>query len=133
MSAVIRQEENRLFFGDHKLPEKTKEKDFSFDGGSFSVKTYKDITKLERNEQFVYESVPGTTVSDFEMTGEKVSFAVEGADDAEITLGLLPETEYRISVSGRDSGTMKTNLGGKLTLSVDFGEGKKVLVLAEKA
>ncbi len=133
MSAVIRQEENRLFFGDYKLPEKTKEKDFSFEGGSFSVKTYKEITKLERNEQFVYESVPGTTVSDFEMTGEKVSFAVEGADDAEITLGLLPETEYRISVSGRDSGTMKTNLGGKLTLSVDFGEGKKVLVLAEKA
>ena len=31
MSAVIRQEENRLFFGDHRLAEKTKEKDFSFE------------------------------------------------------------------------------------------------------
>ena len=133
MSAVISQKDSKLFFGDHTLPEKTKEKDFDFSGGSFSVKTYKEITKLERNEQFVYESVPGTTVSDFEMTGEKVSFSVEGADDAEITLGLLPETEYRISVSGRDSGTMKTNLGGKLTLSVELGEGKKVSVLAEKA
>ena len=67
------------------------------------------------------------------MTGEKVSFFVEGAGDAEITLGLLPETEYRITVSDRDSGTMKTNLGGKLTLSVELGEGKKVSVLAEKA
>lgn len=133
MSAVISQKDSKLFFGDHTLPEKTKEKDFDFSGGSFSVKTYKEITKLERNEQFVYESVPGTSVSDFEMTGEKVSFFVEGAGDAEITLGLLPETEYRITVSGRDSGTMKTNLGGKLTLSVELGEGKKVSVLAEKA
>lgn len=133
MSAVISQKDSKLFFGDHTLPEKTKEKDFAFLGGSFSVKTYKEITKLERNEQFVYESVPGTSVSDFEMTGEKVSFFVEGDGDAEITLGLLPETEYRITVSDRDFGTMKTNLGGKLTLSVELGEGKKVSVLAEKA
>ena len=133
MSAVIRQEENRLFFGDHRLAEKTKEKDFTFEGGSLSVKTYNEITKLERNEQFVYESVPGTTVSDFEMTGETVSFSVEGDDSAEITLGLLPETEYKITVSDKDFGTMKTNLGGKLTVSVELGDGKKVSVLAKKA
>lgn len=38
-------------------------------------------------------------------------------EDAEITLGLNGETEYDVFVAGKSIGQMKTNLGGKLTLS----------------
>ena len=33
-------------------------------GDMYKVKTFKEITKLERNGMFVYESVPGTAVFD---------------------------------------------------------------------
>ena len=42
------------------------------------LKTFKEITKLERNGMFVYESVPGTAVNDFSVKDTEVSFKVEG-------------------------------------------------------
>ena len=73
-----------------------------------------------RNGLFVYESVPGTAVMDFEETADTVTFTVEGPEDAQITLGLEEETEYEIDIAGAVAGTMKTNLGGKLSLSVEL-------------
>ena len=46
--------------------------------------------------------------------------------------GLAPETEYDISVNGNASGSMKTNLGGKLSLSVELDAGKAVNVSVAK-
>ena len=40
-----------------------------------------------------------------------VEFEVEGPEDAEITLGLMEETEYDVFVAGKSIGQMKTNLG----------------------
>ena len=60
--------ENGLSFGDYTLNAKKKVSDFEFHGDMYKVKTYRDITKLEKNELFVYESVPGTSVFDFEAT-----------------------------------------------------------------
>ncbi len=94
----------------------------------YKVKTFSDITKLERNGMFVYESVPGTAVEKFNCTSEVVSFMVEGKEDAMITLELEPETNYDITVNGTNSGQMKTNLGGKLNLSVELDPGKSVSV-----
>ena len=37
-----------------------------------------------------------------------------------LTLGLEEETEYEIDIAGAVAGTMKTNLGGKLSLSVEL-------------
>ena len=54
--------ENGLSFGDYTLNAKKKVSDFEFHGDMYKVKTYRDITKLEKNELFVYESVPGTSV-----------------------------------------------------------------------
>ena len=60
---LIRTEENQtLSFGDYELDQKAKLSDYPFEGDMYKVKTYKDITKLERNGMFVYESVPGTAV-----------------------------------------------------------------------
>ena len=47
-----------ISFGDYELAAKTKLKDFNHQGDLYKVKTFREITKLERNDLFVYESVP---------------------------------------------------------------------------
>ena len=128
ISELIRVESNgTISFGDYTLEQKAKHVE-----GSYKVKTYKDITKLECNDIFVYESVPGTAVLNFKKEDGKVSFSVEGMEGAQITLGLEPETEYEISVDGESVGVMNTNLGGKLSLSVEIEAEKVVSIVVNK-
>ena len=86
------------------------------------------MTKLERNGLFVYESVPGTSVLNFRETEKGVSFLVEGDEDAQITVGLMEDTEYVVYVDDQSIGGMKTNLGGKLNLSVELSGAGEVKV-----
>ena len=117
--------ENGLSFGDQTLNAKKKVSDFEFHGDMYKVKTYRDITKLEKNELFVYESVPGTSVFDFEETDVRTEFEVEGFEDTQITLELEAEQEYEVFVDDVNIGRMTTNLGGKLVLSVELGSTQK--------
>lgn len=121
-----------LSFGNYKLNSKSKADNFEFGGDLYKVKTFKEITKLERNGMFVYESVPGTAVSQLMVTDNGVSFQVEGPEDAQITLELEEQKEYKVLVDNVDAGQMKTNLGGKLSLSVELSEDKPVAVKIEK-
>lgn len=133
VSELIRSEsDGTISFGDYTLPEKKKLEDFNHDGDLYKVKTFKDITKLERNGMFVYESVPGTAVEHFNCSAESVLFTVEGNEDAQITLELEPETTYDITVNGQDAGQMKTNLGGKLNLSVELDSDSAVEVVVKR-
>ena len=116
---LIRIEENgTLSFGNYKLEEKTKKSDFEFKGDWYKVKTYNEITKLERNGMFVYESVPGTAVNNFKVDNGGVSFDVEAVSDSQITVELEEGTEYVIYIDGVNAGSVNTNLGGKVSLSV---------------
>lgn len=121
-----------ISFGDYTLDAKAKLDNFAHNGDIYKVKTYKDITKLECNDIFVYESVPGTATLNFKKEEGKVSFLVEGMEGAQITLGLEPETEYEISVDGEYVGAMSTNLGGKLSLSVEIEAEKVVSIVVNK-
>lgn len=133
ISELIRTEANgTLSFGDYTLGAKAKLDNYDFNGDKYKVKTFKEITKLERNGLFVYESVPGTAVTDFNQTENTVAFTVEGPEDAQITLELEEETEYEISIDGKSAGTMKTNLGGKLSMSVELEGVDKVAIKVEK-
>ena len=125
---IRKEEDNTLSFGDYTLEQKSKVSGFEFQGDVYKVKTFKEITKLEKNELFVYESVPGTVVHHFKDTAEVVEFEVEGVEDAQITLELEPEQEYEVYVEGNLIGTMKTNLGGKLSIAVSLEVGKGTLV-----
>ena len=130
---LIRAEQDgSISFGNYQLPEKKKLENFEHNGNVLKVKTYKDITKLESNENFVYESVPGTAVTGFKETENGVSFNVEGESDAQITLGLLENTEYSLYVNGNSIGKMSTNLGGKLNLSVELSGKGEAQVRVEK-
>lgn len=112
-----------ISFGDYTLDTKTKKDDYSLDGDIYKIKTYNEITKLEKNDMFVYESVPGSAVTGFNATADEISFMVEAAEDVNITLELAPDTEYDVTVDGADSGKMKTKFSGKLSMSVELDNG----------
>lgn len=118
------QDNGKLAFGDYTLAAKAKADGFEFGGDLYKVKTFKEITKLERNGMFVYESVPGTKVTDFSANDKELSFTVEGTTDTQITLELEAEKEFKLFIDGTNIGKMKTNLGGKLVFSVQLAEGR---------
>ena len=133
ISELIREEANgALSFGDYTLTSKSKLDNFEHAGDIYKVKTFEEITKLERNGLFVYESVPGTAVTDFTQTENVGAFTVVGPKDAQITLELEESTEYEITIDGESAGVMKTNLGGKLSLSVELEGTDSVAIKVEK-
>ncbi len=134
ISELIRSEsDGTISFGDYSLAAKSKLENFEHAGDLYKVKTFQEITKLERNGMFVYESVPGTAVIGFKSAEEEVSFQVEGPNDAQITLELEAGTEYNIIIDGMEAGVMKTNLGGKLNISVEMeGNGPVSVKISKK-
>ncbi len=129
ISELLRSEaDGTISFGDYTLEAKAKVEDFEHKGDLYKVKTFKTMTKLERNGMFVYESVPGTSVSFFEENESGITFLAEGAEDAQITVELAEDTEYEVVVGGNNIGKMKTNLGGKLNLSVELAGAGEVKV-----
>lgn len=134
VAELLRAETNgAISFGNHTLTQKAKVEDFEHVGDLLKVKTYNEITKLEKNGLFLYESVPGTSVTDFVETPEGVSFTVEGAEDAQLTVGLLEETDYEVCVAGNSVGVMTTGLSGKLSLSVELAGAGEVTVEIKQA
>ena len=78
ISELIRKEtEGTISFGDYTLGAKAKLDNFEHNGDIYKVKTFSEITKLERNGMFVYESVPGTAVSELSVTDNGLKFMVE--------------------------------------------------------
>ena len=126
---LIRTEQDgTISFGNYKLGTKSKLQDFEHDGDLYKVKTFYEITKLERNGMFVYESVPGTAVTNFSVSDNGVEFKVDGDKDAQLTIQLAEDTEYEVDVDDAEAGSMKTNKSGKLSVSVELNEGTPVNV-----
>ena len=126
INELIRSEKDgTLSFGNYKLDTKSKLSDFEHCGDSYKVKTFKEITKLERNDLFVYESVPGTVVLNFKAMDSEVEFDAEGCADTQIALGLEPELEYKVYIDGVNTGDAVTNLGGKLVFSTELSDTPK--------
>ena len=130
---LLRAESDRtLSFGNHKLAAKAKLEDYEHGGNLYKVKTFKELTKLEKNGMFAYESEPGTSVNRFEETENGLTFTVEGDEDAQITVGLEEDTVYKVYVNGVNVGEMKTNLSGKLSISVELANVGAVEVKSVK-
>lgn len=126
---LLRAESDRtISFGNHSLAVKAKLEDYEHGGNLYKVKTFKELTKLEKNGMFAYESEPGTSVNHFEETENGITFKVEGDEDAQITVGLEEDTVYKVYVNGANVGEMKTNLSGKLSISVELANVGEVEV-----
>ena len=115
---IIREEEDgTISFGNFKLSEKQKVSDFEHGGDTYKVKTYAEISKLEKNEAFLYESYPGTAVFHFEESEDGIIFDMDAENDAQITLGLEENTKYAVVINGEYAETISTGIGGKLSFS----------------
>ena len=115
---IIREEEDgTISFGNFKLSEKQKSSDFEHGGDTYKVKTFAEITKLEKNEAFLYESYPGTAVFHFEESEDGIIFDMDAENDAQITLGLEENTKYAVVINGEYAETITTGVGGKLSFS----------------
>ncbi len=126
---LVRTEESgAISFGNYKLGGKAKVENYEHGGDLYKVKTYKELTKLEKNGMFAYESQPGTGVLDFVETEDGVTFTVEADEDAQITVGLKEDTEYDVTVDNVNIGTMKTNLSGKLSISIELANAGEIAV-----
>ena len=122
------EEDGSISFGDYELDQKKKLADIEAGGDLYKVKTYKDITKLERNDTFVFESVPGTAVNNLKIADKVLSFSIEGDRDAQITLGMEEDTEYQVLLDGVNIGHMTTGMGGKLSFSVELENAEQMKV-----
>lgn len=130
---LIRTEsDGSISFGNYQLEAKAKLDNFESSGDLYKVKTFAEITKLERNGMFVYESVPGTAVENFTETDAGVEFTAEGDRDVQITVQLEDDAVYEVFVDGAAAGTMKTNMSGKLNFSVELSGGASAAVRIEK-
>lgn len=122
---IIRVEtDGTISFGNHTLDVKTKVADFEFAGDLYKVKTYNEITKLEKNGSFIYESVPGTSVHNLKVTETGMNFIAESDEDAQITVELEADTEYKLYLNGVNAGTANSNLSGKVNLSILASDGQ---------
>jgi len=62
----------------------------------------------------------------FTEKADGVQFQVEGDEDAQITIGLMDESDYEVFVDGESIGIMNTGLGGKVSLSVELAAADQV-------
>lgn len=130
---VLRKEnDGSVSFGNYTLASKTKVENFKSGNDILKVKTFAEMTRLEKNDLFAYESEPGTAVFNYVDNNDGVSFCVCGKEDAQITVGLAEDTEYTVCIDDVDTGKMKTNLSGKLSISVGLADKEMVKVSIQK-
>ena len=125
-SLIQVEQDEPISFGNYSLNEKSKKQDFEHQGDLYKVKTFYEITKLERNGMFVYESVPGTTVSNFTETDEGITCRLEGYKASQVTVQLEENTAYKIYEDGEVTGEITTNISGKLGINIDLEDGRPV-------
>ena len=133
VTELFRSEDNgTLSFGDYTLAQKAKKGDIQFEGDIYKIKTFKTMTKLDKNGQLIFESVPGSAVHNFVATTDGVAFEIESSSDVQVTLEVEAGPEYKVFIDNTNVGMMKANLGGKLTLSVELSEGTAAAVRVKK-
>jgi len=124
IAEIIRVEEDGgLSFGNYLAKEKCKISDFEVEGDLYNVKTHNQVTRLEKNNKLLFESVPGAAVHGFTVTKAAARFSLEGYEDTSVTIELLPDSEYKIIIDEMNVGNARSNLSGKINFSVDLRSG----------
>jgi hypothetical protein len=127
---LIRVEDNgSLSFGNYLVESKKKVVDFEVNGDLYYVKTFNEITRLEKNGKLLLEAVPGATIHNFVMNEKSVSFQVEGNGDVQITMELEPDKDYRVVIDDFNAGSVCAGLSGKVNFSVDTKGFTKSIVI----
>lgn len=105
-----------ISFGNYSITEKLKVDNFTLGTDIYKLKTHNEITRLEKNGSLLFESVPGSTVLDFNLTASTVTFTAEGLGSSHITLELLPNQEYAVYINDEQRNMLKSNISGKISV-----------------
>ena len=115
------EDDGTISFGNYLMDEKKKVNDFEVAGDIYKIKTFCEITKLEKNGKMLLEAVPGATIHHFSVTEKGAKFSVEGQEDIQVTMELEPEQDYKIIIDDVNVGKVKTNMAGKVNFSMEVG------------
>jgi len=131
MPKIIIAEADGLCFGDYSAKEKIKVNDFAHMGDVYSLRAHNLVTRLEKNGELLFESVPGVAIFGFDCAGDNCRFEIESPANVQITLGMAPETKYDLAIgtaiTSQTHEEITANRSGKLSFGVQFeGEKKKV-------
>lgn len=119
------EDDGTLSFGNYLVDSKKKVLDFEVDGDLYYVKTYNEITKVEKNSKLLLEVVPGATIHNLKMDDKNITFSVESNADVHVTMELEADKEYKIFVDDFNVGSVKASLAGKVNFSLDTKGGAK--------
>lgn len=119
------EDDGTLSFGNYLVDSKKKVLDFEVDGDLYYVKTYNEITKVEKNSKLLLEVVPGATIHNLKMDDKNVTFSAESNVDVHVTMELEADKEYKIFVDDFNVGSVKATLAGKINFSLDTKGGTK--------
>ena len=133
VSEIIRIEpDNTLSFGNYLVTDKQKLGDFRIGGDTYKVKTHNELTRFERNDVMILETVPGSVIHNFNMAGGSLSFAAEGTGSTRFTIGLEPDSEYKIFADGKLVDTAKSGISGKINFSEELSADSPQRIVIEK-
>lgn len=124
-------EQSNLNFGDYTLSEKSKE-NIIYNEYEYKLKTFKDVTRLERDELLIYESVPGTYVENFSYKSDEISFMVSGNDTASIIIGVNQDSNFSLTIDDKFYPETVCISPGKLNINLNFNKENKVKVVLTK-
>ena len=110
-----------ISFGNHEAADKIKVDDFEHQGAIYSVRTHKDVTRLEKNNDLLFEAVPGATIHNFVMDESGCDFEIEGKGNCQVTICLEPQTEYSYTTCANEGSSISiasSRASGKHTIGV---------------
>ena len=95
---------------------------------------YNNIKESEKIYNIVKQVSSITHAHDISILGcyIYVRFVVEGIEDSQITLEMESGQEYVAIINGNETGSVKTNLGGKMSLSVELNPGESSSIKISK-
>jgi hypothetical protein len=115
---IINHHNNVLNFGNYNLTQKHKEDNFEFAGNIYKIKTYRDITRLEKNGIMIFESTPGTSVINFNYVQDEVFFGISGMQSTIVTMKMKENQFYDLRIDDNIFDTIRTNEFGKLSFNL---------------
>ena len=124
---ILKADNNYLAFGNYLVKEKQKLEDFMFNNNKYKVKTHDELTRLEKNDNMLLETVPGSAIHKFIIKDNLISFEAEGFENTQITLGLEPDQTYELKIDDILINKSKANSFGKFSFSVTLSDKPKTL------
>lgn len=128
MANILKINDDKTFdFGNYENKDKLKEA-IIHNELDYKVKTHSDITRLERDELMIYESVPGTNVRNFSYTSSKIKFNVSGYSHTSIIIGVNQDSVFNLTVDNVDEGEAIFVAKGKLNINLNLENNEEVSV-----